>query len=155
MIMIKRIVNEEIKAKIADKILHMLPNWFGIEDSTQEYIKESKSMPFLVAYEGEREVGFLAIKETSPYAAEIYVMGIHPQFHRRGIGKQLYDACYQWCEENNVEYLQVKTLDYSSKDPNYSKTRRFYEAMGFRPMECFKTLWDEWNPCLVMVQAIR
>lgn len=155
MIMIKEIINEEEKTKIADEILHMLPDWFGIEESTQEYIVESKSMPFLVAYEGEFAVGFLAIKETSPYAAEIYVMGIHPQSHRRGIGKQLYDACYRWCNEHNVEYLQVKTLDYSNRDPYYAKTRCFYEAMGFRPMECFKTLWDEWNPCLVMIQAIR
>lgn len=155
MITIREIVNEEEKTKIADEILHMLPDWFGIEESTQEYIVESKSMPFLVAYEANIAVGFLVIKETSPYTAEIYVMGIHPQYHRRGIGKQLYDACYHWCNEHNVEYLQVKTLDYSSRDPYYAKTRCFYEAMGFRPMECFKTLWDEWNPCLVMIQAIR
>lgn len=155
MFTIKEIVNEEAKERIADEILHMLPNWFGIEESTQEYVIESKSMPFLVACEDAKEVGFLAIKETSPYTAEIYVMGMQPQFHRKGIGKQLYDACYNWCREHNVEYLQVKTLDYSSEDPYYAKTRSFYEAMGFRPMECFKTLWDEWNPCLVMIQAIR
>lgn len=149
------IVDKKEKVKIAVEILHMLPDWFGIEESTQEYIMKSKSMPFFVAYERKTAVGFLAIKETSPYTAEIYVMGIHPMFHRRGIGKQLFEACYQWCREHNVEYLQVKTLDYSSKDAFYAKTRRFYEAMGFRPMECFKTLWDEWNPCLVMIQAIR
>ncbi|MBS5933771.1 MAG: GNAT family N-acetyltransferase [Clostridiales bacterium] len=152
---IKKIVDKEEKARIADEILHMLPDWFGIEESTQEYIRESKSMPFLGAYEDETAVGFLAIKEASPYAAEIYVMGIQPQYHRSGIGKQLFDACYQWCREHNIEYLQVKTLDYSNGDTYYAKTRCFYESMGFRPMECFKTLWDEWNPCLIMIQAIR
>ena len=44
---IKKIVDKEEKARIADEILHMLPDWFGIEESTQEYIRESKSMPFL------------------------------------------------------------------------------------------------------------
>jgi hypothetical protein len=48
----------------------------------------------------------------------------------------------------------VKTLGPSSDDSNYAKTRAFYSAMGFRPLEEFKQIWDEHNPCLVMVKRI-
>ena len=37
---------------------------------------------------------------------------------------------------------------------HFDRTRLFYEAMGFRALEVFPTLWDEWNPCLVMVMKL-
>jgi ribosomal protein S18 acetylase RimI-like enzyme len=48
--------------------------------------------------------------------------------------------------------MQVKTLGPSRPDEHYAKTRAFYEALGFRPLEEFKQIWDENNPCLVMVK---
>jgi hypothetical protein len=50
--------------------------------------------------------------------------------------------------------MQVKTLGPSRLDEHYAKTRAFYEAMGFRPLEEFKQIWDENNPCLVMVKRL-
>jgi len=50
--------------------------------------------------------------------------------------------------------LQVKTLDKSHPDKNYACTRKFYEAMGFRPLECIPELWGKDNPCLIMVMYI-
>ncbi|WP_167958263.1 GNAT family N-acetyltransferase [Anaerosporobacter faecicola] len=154
MIIIQEIIEEKKKAEITDEILHQLPDWFGIEESTQGYIRDSKKMVYFAAYDEEQTVGFLAINPTSRYTAEIYVMGIKTEYHRMGIGRQLFQTCYQWCREHHYEYLQVKTLDYSSADPNYAKTRKYYETMGFRPLECFPTLWGECNPCLVMIQKI-
>ena len=29
-----------------------------------------------------------------------------------------------------------------------------YEGIGFRKLEVFPTLWDEWNPCLVLVKSV-
>ncbi|MFR3409897.1 MAG: GNAT family N-acetyltransferase [Christensenellales bacterium] len=37
-------------------------------------------------------VGFAALKATSPCAGEIYVMGVLPEYHRSGIGQQLFAA---------------------------------------------------------------
>ena len=39
-------------------------------------------------------------------------------------------------------------------DENYARTRAFYLAMGFRPLEEFTQLWNEQNPCLLMVKRI-
>lgn len=39
-------------------------------------------------------------------------------------------------------------------DQNYERTRRFYLAAGFTPLEEFPDLWDERNPCLLMVKSL-
>ena len=80
-------------------------------------------------------------------------MGILPGLHRQGIGRALLDRAEAWLRGEIVEYLQVKTLGPSRPNENYDRTRTFYLAMGFRPLEELKTLW-EGNPCLVMVKWI-
>lgn len=149
-------VNNMLERKIiAKEILTKLPEWFGIPSSTDEYVENSGTLLMWVAYQELEAVGFLSLKIHNEFSAEIYVMGVTPIFHRQGIGKMLFQYAYEWCQNNKIEYLQVKTLDDSSDDPSYAKTRKFYYSMGFRPIECFKTLWDEWNPCLVMMQKVE
>ncbi len=53
-----------------------------------------------------------------------------------------------------MECLQVKTLGPSHPDEHYARTRRFYESRGFRPLEEIDSIWDETNPCLIMVKRI-
>lgn len=142
------------KGKITEEILNGLPDWFGIEESTRQYVEDSMELLFFAAYEGTDVVGFIAVKQHNEYSAEIYVMGVNQKYHGKGIGKELFKHAYMWCKNNGIEYLQVKTLDASHPDKNYARTRRFYCSVGFRPLECFRTLWDEYNPCLVMVMKI-
>lgn len=152
---IKRIESASLCIEISTKILGGLPKWFGIPESTAEYIKESSKMPFWAAYDKETAVGFMAIKKTSEYTSEIYVMGIDEEYHRKGIGKALFQYCYNYCRENGVEFLQVKTVDESSSGKNYAKTRKFYKAMGFKELECIPEIWGEYNPCLIMIMKIN
>ena len=91
-ISIIRVENPEKKAEISAHILHALPDWFGLPDSTQKYIDDSRNMPFFAAVREGQAVGFAALKETSPCAGEIYVMGVLPEYHRSGIGRQLFAA---------------------------------------------------------------
>lgn len=51
-------------------------------------------------------------------------------------------------------FLQVQTLDHKVGDPFYLKTWEFYKTMGFEPLEVLP-LWDECNPCLVMIKYIK
>lgn len=54
-----------------------------------------------------------------------------------------------------AKLLQVKTLGPSKEDPNYARTRHFYEKMGFLPPPLVETeLWGEGTPCLIMVKAL-
>ena len=63
-------------------------------------------------------------------------------------------AAEAWLREQAVEYLQVKTLGPSREDAGYARTRAFYIALNFRPLEELKQLWDEHNPCLIMVKRL-
>lgn len=151
---ILKIDNENRKKEIALEILHSLPNWFEFEDSILEYAENSRKMLFLAAYENDIPIGFLSIKRTSTYCSEVYVMGILESFHRHGIGRILVQEAEDYCKEQGIEYMQVKTLDSSNADTSYAKTRAFYEGIGFRPMECIVQIWGDENPCLIMVKSL-
>jgi GNAT superfamily N-acetyltransferase len=93
------------------------------------------------------------VKQHNPRAAEVYVMGVVADQHRRGIGTALLAAAEDALRRRGVEYLQVKTLAPSREDENYARTRRFYEARGFVPLEEFPDLWPG-NPALLLVKAL-
>ena len=139
---------------VCETILRALPEWFGIEESRAAYIRETDSLPTFVAFVDGRAVGFMAVKHHFPQSADLYVLGVLKEMHHQGIGRALLARVEAYLREKGVEYLQVKTVSASSPDPGYAKTRAFYEAMGFRPLEEFPTLWDEANPCLLMVKAV-
>ncbi|HHT50023.1 MAG TPA: GNAT family N-acetyltransferase [Eubacteriaceae bacterium] len=148
---IKEINYEQEKKEISTSILESIPNWFGIQESTQEYISESSNLPFFAAIDETKPLGFISIKENNQYTAEIYVMGVLPNCHNQGIGTSLLNRVLQWAREKGYEFLQVKTLDESHPDVYYEKTRKFYTSVGFKPLECFPELWRGENPYLIMV----
>jgi hypothetical protein len=47
----------------------------------------------------------------------------------------------------------VKTLGASRESEHYARTRRFYEARGFVPLEEFPNLWPG-NPALQLVKRL-
>ncbi len=90
-----------------------------------------------------------------PTAAEVYVMGVKRPWHRRGIGRALIEGVVQLAMSQGIQFLTVKTLSPLNDDPNYARTRLFYEAVGFLPIEEFPTLWGPENPCIFMLRPIR
>jgi GNAT superfamily N-acetyltransferase len=142
------------KASLCEPILRSLPDWFGIEEAIVHYVAEIEKLPTFLACTGGEVTGFLSVKQHNPHAAELYVMGIRAEAHRHGIGRGLVSAAQEWLSTQGVEYFQVKTLGPSHSDSNYSKTRAFYMAMGFRPLEEFTQIWNEQNPCWIMVKKL-
>jgi ribosomal protein S18 acetylase RimI-like enzyme len=141
-------------ASVCEPILRSLPEWFGIEEATAQYIKDTDTLPTLLASINGEVVGFLTLKQHSDFAAEIHVMGVRPEVHRTGIGHALVEKAEETLRRRGVEYLQVKTLSPAHPDKHYARTREFYQAMGFRPLEEFKELWGEENPCLQLVKSL-
>ena len=152
MFVIKEVDHREEKGLICNQILRSLPSWFGIEEALVDYTNTTKEMPFYTVYLKDDPVGFVAIKVHNKHTAEVYVMGILEEHHRNGLGRLLIEKCEQYCAEKGMDFLTVKTLASLNPDENYAKTRRFYESIGFKPLEVFKTLWDESNPCLFLVK---
>jgi coenzyme F420-0:L-glutamate ligase/coenzyme F420-1:gamma-L-glutamate ligase len=139
------------RSRIAEAVLRDLPDWFGIEEATQGYIEAAALLPtFAVG----RDVGFLCLKQHTERAAEVYVMGVRREHHRRGLGRRLVEAAEAWCRARRVRYLHVKTLGPSRPDREYAATRAFYESMGFIALEELHGLWDEENPALFLVKDV-
>ena len=136
---------------VCEKILRSLPDWFGIEESVIQYVKDADVMSTMLAKDDEIVVGFLTIKTHFPDAAEIHCMGILPQYHRKGIGKLLIKELQNYLKDEGVKILQVKTVSADCDCSAYAKTRAFYKAVGFIPLEIFSDLWDKANPCLLLV----
>lgn len=135
-------------------VLRALPEWFGIEEANLQYLKDIAGLPTFLAQLTGCIAGFLTLKQLTAYAAEIHVMGVLPVYHRLGIGRHLVEAAEIHLKSQGIEYLQVKTLSPAHPDAGYAKTRAFYQALGFRPLEEFPTLWGEANPCLQMVKHL-
>lgn len=142
------------KSAVCAPILAALPAWFGIEEANRQYIQDIEQLPTLLATFGAETVGFLTLKEHSEYAAEIHVMGVKPEMHRRGVGRTLVHRAESHLRERGFEFLQVKTLSTAHPDRNYARTRAFYQAIGFRPLEEFPELWGAANPCLQLIKGL-
>lgn len=143
------------QACVCEPILRALPDWFGMEAGIVQYVKDIDHLPTFIARLGDQVIGFLTLKQHNPYAAEIYVMGVHPEWHRHGVGRLLMQHAKEYVTQRDIHYLQVKTLAPSHPDPFYARTRAFYFAQGFRPLEEFTQIWDAQNPCLIMVQYLE
>jgi len=143
------------RARECEVILRSLPEWFGIEESIVDYVREIKSLPTFVALHDDQVIGFISLKVHFDRSAEMYVLGLLSEYHRQGIGRRLVDAAEVFLRRTEVAFLQVKTLSGSHSSEHYARTRRFYESVGFEPLEEFETLWGERNPCLLMVKSLR
>lgn len=137
-----------------EAILRALPDWFGLEQAIADYVAAAPALATWTVRADDRPVGFLAIKRHAPQAAEIHVMGVLPAHHREGLGAQLVAAAEAHLARHGVRFLQVKTLSPSREHEPYARTRAFYEALGYVPLEEFPTLWGEANPCLLYVKWV-
>lgn len=152
--MIENITDPEQKVRICKDILHALPEWFAVEESVADYARQAREMPFYVAFDAEKPVGFLAVKPHNAFTAEICVMGVLQDYHRQGVGAALVRQAERFCQDTGREFLTVKTLDASAHYAPYDQTRSFYRKMGFTPLEVFPLLWDEDNPCLFLAKHL-
>ena len=152
--MIREIQEPAEKQKIARTILEALPDWFGIEESREGYIRDSAELPFFVAFDGEKPIGFLCLKETGKETVELCVMGVLQEYHRKGIGRALFEKAKEAAVRMGYSFLQVKTVQMGRYE-DYDRTNRFYLSLGFKEFEVFPLLWDEWNPCQIYVMSLR
>jgi putative hydrolase of HD superfamily len=143
-----------IKSQICEQVLRSLPKWFGIESAIVNYIRDVAAMDTWAFYDNQKPVGFISIHKHNAYAAEIHVMGVLESHQRQHIGKLLFTEAENYLIENKFHFLQVKTLSESRECEEYKRTRIFYLKMGFLPLEEFKTLWDEANPCLLLIKSL-
>lgn len=148
-----QILDDSAKKNITKCVLEALPEWFGIPESREEYIQDSLGKIFFCAYNDKKPIGFIYIKQTGKDTVELACMGVLKEYHRSGIGRELFECVKKVISEQGYSFIQVKTVQ-MGKYEEYDKTNRFYIALGFKEFEVFPTLWDEWNPCQIYVMAL-
>ena len=135
-------------------ILDTLPSWFGIAASVDDYVAMADRSPTVIAAHHGRDVGIVTVVTHSPFAAEVYVMAVVPEYHRQGVGRTMLEHVEDSLAADGVEFLQVKTQSARSTDEGYTKTRAFYLSYGFRPLEEWPLLWGPENPALQMIKNV-
>lgn len=152
--MISQINDIAEKMRIARLILESLFDWFEIPETREQYIKESADEIMVAAFEDDKPIGFLCLKETGKETVELAVMGVLQEYHRKGVGKSLFKFAKEIAVEKGYSFMQVKTVKMGVYE-DYDKTNLFYQSLGFKEFEVFPLLWDEANPCQVYVMSLK
>ena len=149
-----RIVVEGQWPDAVGELLSGLREWFGIESSIMGYVESARTMPTVAALQGDDVVGVCLIRDHNPSAAEIELLAVRRDLHRQGIGRRLVERVEQDVAARGVKLLQVKTRGPSGQSPEYERTRAFYQAIGYIPLEERTDIWDDDNPCLISVKPL-
>ena len=80
-------------------------------------------------------------------------MGVLKDYHRKGVGRKLFEQAKRIAKQSGYSFMQVKTVQ-MGRYAEYDATNHFSLSLGFKEFEVFPTLWDEWNPCQVYVMAL-
>lgn len=149
------IVGPQLDARPAcEAVLRSVPQWFGIEDALVMYADDTLRLPTFAVQEQGQIVAFATLLQHFPQAWEIHCMAVRADRRNTGIGRGLVEHCKTWLRGQGVRLLQVKTVAATSPSKPYAETRRFYERMGFAPLEVFPLLWAPHNPALLMVMSL-
>ena len=151
---IRQVTDPSEKAMISRAVLEALRDWFEVDESRESYIRECRGWLFFSAFDGEKPVSFLCLKETGKQTVELAVMGVLKAYHRHGIGRQLFSEAAACARTAGYQFMQVKTVQ-EGMYPDYDATNRFYRSLGFCELEVFPDLWDKDNPCQVYVMNLQ
>ena len=136
--------------EVCRDILLELPQWFGIPSAVDAYAAAAGRETMIGCAIGGTLAGIAVLRSSSAVAADLHVLAVRPHFHRRGVGRRLVEAAKVWARNGGRRFLTVKTLGPSRPSEEYAATRRFYEAVGFLPLEELEGVWPG-NPCLLML----
>ena len=145
----KNEIEQELKSNLSIKLSN---------ESCFDFLKrlDSNSISLILIdppYEVSKDTNFASGEETGKDTVELAVMGFLKEYHREGIGKELFNRAKKAAKEMGYSFIQVKTVQ-MGKYKSYDDTNRFYLSIGFKELEVFPTLWDKWNPCQIYVMGI-
>jgi GNAT superfamily N-acetyltransferase len=149
-----RLVTDRHWPEAVAALLQDLPEWFGIEASVRGYIDAARTLPTVAALAEDDVVGVCVLRRHTDVAAEIELLAVRRDLHRGGIGRQLLGRAETDLRADGVRLLQVKTFGPSGESVEYERTRAFYRACGYLPLEERTDIWGPENPCLISVKPI-
>ena len=142
--MIRFIEDKDEKRKISREVLEALKEWFEVDESRDQYIRES----------ADQIVN--AVNESITCNDIIIAMPICNENEQKvhGLGRRLFAASKDYAALKGYSFIQVKTVR-SGMYEDYDKTNEFYKSLGFKELEVFEEYWDAANPCQVYVMSLK
>ena len=136
-------------------VLAALPDFFT-PDTHEDVAPALAEHRGWVAVEDSAVVGFVIVQARYRESAEITFAAVMPGRRGGGIGTALVNEVLAALANDGVKVVEVKTLDASSGYEPYVATRAFWEARGFRQIDCIDPLpgWQPGNPSAIYVAAL-
>ena len=110
---IRQLTDAAEKQAVTRLILEALPEWFGIPEAREAYIRESAGRIFFCAYDRNRPVGFLYLKETGNATVQ---MGKYEEYDRTNrfylaLGFREFEVFPTLWDEGNPCQVYVMSLE--------------------------------------------
>lgn len=142
--------------KLVSRVLNALPDYFHFESAINNYCEIAKDIHYTtyaaVMKNGEK-AGFATLVMNSETTAEIWIMGVLPEFHRQGVGSALLETVHEECRKSGRQYIMVRTIGPRENDPFYLKTLTFYRKNGYEMLAEFDDIWQDFS-CAMMLKKI-
>ena len=152
---IMEIEDGNIKSAYTKEVLESLPDWFGNQQALDDYVRQVAEFPYWAALNERNQcIGFFSVRIHYGHTGDIFVCGICPEYQHKGIGRALYCRAEDYFVENGCKYGMVETLSELVDCEPYARTRRFYRSIGYEPLITLTEMWDEKNPCLIMIKLL-
>ena len=84
--------------------------------------------------EKDKVVGFLYLKQTGKDTIELAVMGVLKEYHRKGIGRALFEYAKESIKESGYSFIQVKTVKMGMYE-DYDRTNQFYISLDLKNLK--------------------
>ncbi len=112
-----------------DHIVEVMDKWWGGPTSALAhpiFFYELGQAARVIEHDG-RIVGFLfgIITGDEPRVGYVHLVGIHPDYRRRGVGRRLYDSFEDTCRSAGCKQLKSITT------PGNDASERFHAALGW------------------------
>jgi GNAT superfamily N-acetyltransferase len=135
-----------------ERILRALPGWFQAEEAVVEFVAEASRLDSYLARSAGTTVGVALVDRRFASTAELALLAVDPDWHGRGVGSLLLGAVESDLRSAEVRVLEVHTIGPTCHDDCYERTREFYAARGFSPLNDRVASWA--GPTLLLVKAM-
>ncbi|HEY3818101.1 MAG TPA: GNAT family N-acetyltransferase [Polyangiaceae bacterium] len=118
-----------------DRIAEVIDHWWGgpIGTFAHPIFFYELGDQALVVEQGSELIGFLlgfiVAAKATPRTGYVHLVGIHPEYRRRGVGRLLYDRFTE--ESRSAECVRMKAIT----TPGNEGSIRFHVALGWNVLE--------------------
>lgn len=152
---VEELASPQARSAACKALTESLPDWFGQPQANANYIAGVAAQDaFVVRDEDGDPIGLLSLRFFFDTNADIYWLGVAPDYHHQGIGAALVEAAATKAVEQGCQTLTVETLGPSDPDEGYARTRAFYRAQGFLPLFELRPHGPD-TPLLYLVKMIQ